>query len=196
MSELPTTIETASTALLVMDYQPMVLDPMQGGRDLLSSTKEAIKIMRDGGARIAYVRLALDDIDYASVPNANKSFSRIGNNRYVHQDEPGTAIHYDIAPRGGDIVARKTRVGAFSTTELDQQLRTAGITTLVLAGIHSSGVLLSTVRDAADRDYQLLVLADCTSDPDPELHKVLMTKLFPRQAYIITSADLTALVTE
>jgi nicotinamidase-related amidase len=179
MSELPTDIDMASTALLVMDYQPMVLSPMRDAVNLLYRTKEAIGLMRDAGALVAYVRLALDDTDYASIPGTNKSFSRIGTNRYVHEDEPGTAIHHEIAPRGAD---------------LDRKLKTAGITTLILAGIHSSGVMLSTIRDAADRDYRLLVLTDCTSDPDAELHEVLMSKVFPRQAYMTTIADLKALI--
>jgi nicotinamidase-related amidase len=194
MSELPTDIDMASTALLVMDYQPMVLSPMRDAVNLLYRTKEAIGLMRDAGALVAYVRLALDDTDYASIPGTNKSFSRIGTNRYVHEDEPGTAIHHEIAPRGADIVVRKKRVGAFATTDLDRKLKTAGITTLILAGIHSSGVMLSTIRDAADRDYRLLVLTDCTSDPDAELHEVLMSKVFPRQAYMTTIADLKALI--
>jgi nicotinamidase-related amidase len=81
-------------------------------------------------------------------------------------------------------------VGAFSTTDLDQQLRARGITTLILAGISTSGVVLSTIRDGADRDYRIFVLADATADFDAEVHDVLMTKIFPRQADVITVAEL------
>ena len=55
----------------------------------------------------------------------------------------------------------------------------------MLAGISTSGVVLSTVRDAADRDYRLLVLADCCADPDGEVHRVLMEKVLPRQVEVI-----------
>jgi nicotinamidase-related amidase len=58
------------------------------------------------------------------------------------------------APAAGDIVVRKTRVGPFLTTDLDQQLRARRVDTLLLAGISTSGVVLSTVRDAHDRDYR------------------------------------------
>jgi nicotinamidase-related amidase len=58
----------------------------------------------------------------------------------------------------------------------------------VLAGIATSGVVLSTVRDAADRDYELVVLSDCCVDSDPEVHRLLLERVFPRQARVITSA--------
>ena len=76
-------------------------------------------------------------------------------------------MHDRVAPRTGDIVVRKVRVGAFSTTDLDAQLRERGVDTLILAGISTSGVVLSTVRDASDRDYRVVVLADATADPEP-----------------------------
>jgi len=88
------------------------------------------------------------------------------------------------------VVVRKTRVGAFSTTDLDNQPRSRGVDTLILAGISTSGVLLSTVRDASDRDYRVFVLADVSADPEPDVHDFLIQRIFPRQADVITLADL------
>jgi nicotinamidase-related amidase len=84
----------------------------------------------------------------------------------------------------------RTRVGAFSTTDLDAQLRERGIDTLILAGISTTGVVLSTVRDASDRDYRVVVLADATADPEAEVHEFLIDRIFPRQADVITVAQL------
>lgn len=74
----------------------------------------------------------------------------------------------------------KHRMGAFSSTDLDMILRANGIQTLVLSGIATSGVVLSTLRYAAD--YRLVVVKDCCSDCDEEVHRVLLDKVFPRQA--------------
>jgi nicotinamidase-related amidase len=112
----------------------------------------------------------------------------------MHHEAPETVVHPQVAPQAGDIIVRKTRVGAFSTTDLDKQLRDRGITNLILAGISTSGVVLSTVRDAADRDYRVYVLADGTADVDPDVHDILIQKIFPRQAYIITTAELAGLL--
>jgi nicotinamidase-related amidase len=63
------------------------------------------------------------------------------------------------------------------------------VTTLVLGGIATSGVVLSTVRDAADRDYQITVLEDLCLDGDEEVHRVLTQKVFTSQAEVMTAVD-------
>ena len=105
-------------------------------------------------------------------------------------DSRETAVHERVAPQNGDIVVRKVRVGAFSTTDLDSQLRARGVDTLILAGISTSGVVLSTVRDASDRDYRVLVVADATADRESDVHQFLIERIFPRQADVITTAQL------
>jgi nicotinamidase-related amidase len=80
----------------------------------------------------------------------------------------------------------KRRVSAFSGSDLDVVLRANAISTLVLAGIATSGVVLSTLREAADRDFGLVVLSDACADRDPEVHRVLLEKVFPRQADVLT----------
>ena len=79
-------------------------------------------------------------------------------------------------------------MSAFAGTDLDLMLRANGIDTLILTGIATSGVVLSTLRHAADADYTLLVVSDCCSDGDEEAHWVLLEKVFPRQATITTAA--------
>ena len=58
----------------------------------------------------------------------------------------------------------------------------------MLCGIATSGVVLSTLREAADKDYRLTVLSDLCADPDPEVHRLLLGRVFPRQAEVVTSA--------
>ncbi|HEY8745038.1 MAG TPA: isochorismatase family protein, partial [Chloroflexota bacterium] len=78
------------------------------------------------------------------------------------------------------------RVSAFAGSDLDLILRAGTIDTMVLCGIATSGVVLSTLRQAADLDYRLVVLADGCLDSDAEVHRVLMEKIFPRQADVLT----------
>jgi nicotinamidase-related amidase len=85
---------------------------------------------------------------------------------------------------------RKTRVGPFSTTDLHDQLQARGIDTLMLTGISTSGVVLSAVRDAHDRDYRLIVLSDLCADPERDVHTFLTERTSPRQADVMTSAEL------
>jgi nicotinamidase-related amidase len=177
-----------------MDYQPAVLGSLGDAEELLSRVAEAIAIVRRHGGQVGYVRVAFDDADYDAVPE-HSSFAALATAREVlHNDSPTTAIHARVAPEPGDMIVRKTRVGAFSTTDLARQLDERGVTTLILAGVSTSGVVLSTVRDAADRDYQVFVLADATADPEPPVHSFLIERIFPRQAQVITVAQLDALL--
>jgi nicotinamidase-related amidase len=57
----------------------------------------------------------------------------------------------------------------------------------VLCGIATSGVVLSTLREAADKDFRLTVLSDLRADFDTEIQRILIDKIFPRQADVITS---------
>src|SRR5262249_52241392 len=145
---------------------------------------------RAAGMTIGYVRVAFTDADYDALPATNERFSALAAGRAMHHEAPETQIHDAVAPRSDDIVVRKTRVGAFSTTDLDDQLRAGGMDALVRGGIATSGVVLSPVRDAADRDYRVIVVEDLCVDFDPEVHEVLTGKVFPRQARVVSSADL------
>jgi nicotinamidase-related amidase len=120
-------------------------------------------------------------------PN-NKSFSAIKQQQAPLQAAmTATEIHPAIAPQPTDIVVTKRRVSAFSGSDLEVVLRAQGISHLVLCGIATSGVVLSTLREAADKDYQLTVLSDCCVDSDEEVQRVLLSKVFPRQAEVVAA---------
>ncbi|WP_220388757.1 cysteine hydrolase family protein [[Flexibacter] sp. ATCC 35208] len=96
------------------------------------------------------------------------------------------AIDAAIAPLENEIIVIKRRISAFTGSDLEVVLRAQGIQHLILTGVASSGVVLSTLREAADKDYRITVLAACCTDRDPALHDVLVEKVFPFQAEVIT----------
>ena len=188
-------LDPSRTALLVMDYQPGILARLADADAVTARAAAAIDAVRRHGGTIGYVRVAFTEADVAAMPETSGMgvAARAGGEAF-HADNPLTAVDERVAPRPGDVVVRKVRVGAFSTTDLDEQLRERGVDTLILAGISTSGVLLSTVRDAYDRDYRVLVLSDASADPDPEVHAFLVERVFGRQAQVIEVAELDALL--
>ncbi|KUJ23496.1 Isochorismatase hydrolase [Mollisia scopiformis] len=91
----------------------------------------------------------------------------------------------------------KTRVGHFlasPSTSMHTDLQDKGINTLIIGGLVTQGAVLTTVREAADLDYCIYVVEDMCLDFDAEVHRVLMEKVFPRQAYVIKSEDLDGLL--
>jgi nicotinamidase-related amidase len=193
MSTSTQALDPKRTALLVMDFQQGIVGRMPDVEPLLERVRQAIADVRERGGTIGYVRVAFTEQDWAAIP-ATAMFASVGQNRLMHHEDPSTAIHDALAPEPGDIVVRKIRVGAMFTTDLDRQLRDHGIDTLVLAGLSTSGVVLSTVIEATDRDYKLYVLSDGTDDPDAEVRDFLLGKVFPRRAEIIDTGTLRALL--
>ncbi len=193
MSTPTQALDPKRTALLVMDFQPGITGRIPDVGPLLERVRRAIADVRGHGGTIGYVRVAFTEQDWAAIP-AGAMFSYVGQNRLMHHEDPSTAIHDDLAPEPGDVVVRKTRVGAMFTTDLDRQLRDRGLDTLVLAGLSTSGVVLSTVIEATDRDYKLYVLSDGTDDTDAEMRDFLLGKVFPRRAEVIDTGTLRALL--
>ncbi|MDB5184699.1 MAG: sle [Candidatus Saccharibacteria bacterium] len=194
MPEIKAAIDPKHAILLVMDYQPGILSNLPGANELLARMADTIKLLRGRGVQIGYVRVAFTDTDHETIPEHNSRFKELATNGKMHHESPQTAIHAEVAPEPGDIVVRKTRVGPFTTTDLDRQLHDRQIDTLILAGVSTSGVVLSTVREAADRDYQVFVLEDGSADSDQAVHDMLIQRVFPRQARVISVADLPQLL--
>ena len=180
-----------STALLVMDVQQGIVDRFGGDEEYLPRLAAAVQAARDAGIWVIYVTVAFR-AGHPEVSERNKSFAAIAGTGRFADGDPGGAIHPAVAPASGDLVVTKRRVSAFTGSDLEVVLRAGGIDSLVLAGIATSGVVLSTLRQAADLDYRLTVLADGCLDADPEVHRVLLEKVFPRQADVVRIADWTA----
>ncbi|MFF1876434.1 cysteine hydrolase family protein [Leifsonia sp. NPDC058230] len=179
-------LNPATTALLLMDLQAGIVESHPDSDAFLAGLRRARESARSAGLTVGYVRVALTAEDAAKAPATNPNFAAAAASGRLDDTQPATQIDARIAPAAGEIVVRKSRVGAFSTTDLREQLVARGVDTLVLAGIATSGVVLSTVRDASDRDFRLVVLEDGCFDRDDEVHRVLTEKVFPRQAQVVT----------
>jgi nicotinamidase-related amidase len=102
---------------------------------------------------------------------------------------PGSDIHPSVAPAGDEVVITKGRVSAFWGTDLEMILRAKEIDTVVLMGIATSGVVLSTLVEAFDKDFQVAVIRDCCADSEPDLHAALIEKLFAKRGTVMNSAE-------
>lgn len=175
------------TALLVMDVQQDIVDRFPDA-DYLPRLRGAIDAARAAGVPVIYVVVGFRP-GHPDVSSRNKTFAGVAQTGRFVEGDAGAQIHPDVAPLPGEVVVTKKRVSAFAGSDLDVVLRAGEIRHLVLTGIATSGVVLSTCRQAADLDYRLTVLADGCLDSDPEVHRVLTEKLFPRQADVVTVGE-------
>jgi nicotinamidase-related amidase len=175
--------------LLIMDVQTEIVGRYgEEAQELLLKIVAATTTARSTGIPVIYVRVAFRD-GAPEVSPRNSSFVEAARNGMRSELDPGTQIHPAIAPLPGDIVVTKRRVSAFTGSDLGVVLRSLGATSLVLMGIATRGVVLSTVREAADLDFKLTVLRDGCVDLDPEVNRVLLDKIFPRQASVMMTSE-------
>lgn len=176
---------TANKALLVMDLQNGIASRYAENPDVLAPFQQAARAARKADIPVIFVRVAFRE-GYPEVPAQNKMFSGISQHGGMTETESATEIHESLERQPNEPLVTKRRVSAFSGSDLEVVLRGLGVQELILSGIATSGVVLSTLREAADKDYSLKVLSDACLDGDPEVHRVLTEKVFPRQAEVLT----------
>jgi nicotinamidase-related amidase len=182
-------IYPAHTALLNMDCQTGIVSvyTREDKGAFLARAASALNHARTTGMTVIHVQVGFRP-GLPEVSSRNALFTAIKSSAQ-HQSlfqGPLAAIPAPIAPKEGEIVVTKHRVSAFAGTDLAMILRAKDIDTLVLFGIATSGVVLSTLVEAADSDFRLAVIKDCCADLDSGLHDCLINKFFPSRAAVLS----------
>ena len=163
--------------------------------DFITRASSVLRAARSLSMLVIQVQVAFRP-GLPEVSSHNKLFGPIKSSQ-LHQEffqGPSGAIHPALGPGPADIILCKHRVSAFVGTDLAMLLRANDIETIVLFGIATSGVVLSTLLEASDMDYRIVVIGDCCADLDTELHRALLERLFPTRAEVTTAADFTTIV--
>jgi nicotinamidase-related amidase len=183
--------DIARTALLAMDCQTGIVSIYaKPPGEFLERAATVLRAARNAGMSVVHVHVGFRP-GLPEVSDRNKLFAAIkSSSQHQKLFEGATgAINPALGPEAGDIVVTKHRVSAFAGTDLEMLLRARDIDTLVLFGIATSGVVLSTLLHACDADYKLVVIADCCADLDAELHRTLLDRLFPQRAAVVTAGE-------
>jgi nicotinamidase-related amidase len=185
-------IYPAHTAVLSMDCQTGIVSIYaRDDKDaFLARVATTLNHARARGMTVIHVRVGFRP-GLPEINSRNLLFGAIKSSIQRQQlfEEPLGAIPAAIAPKNDEAVITKHRVSAFTGTDLAMILRAKEIDTLVLFGIATSGVVLSTLLDAADEDFRLAVIKDCCADLDSNLHDCLVQKLFPSRAAVLSAQE-------
>lgn len=175
-------------ALLVMDVEPLVVPAFGGDAALLGRLSGVADAARAASVPVIFGRVAFRP-SYPDVSAHNLIFHAVKDMMDFTEANADTDFHPQVKPQPGDITFTKRRVSSFTGSDLELVLRSLEIQRLVLTGVATSGVVLSTLREAADKDYEITVLSDGCGDADEEVHRVLVEKVFPSQATVVTSDE-------
>jgi nicotinamidase-related amidase len=177
-----------NTALLVMDMQLGILINLPDNKSLVGHVVKAIAAARSKKMAVIYVTVGFRP-GAPEINASNKTFSAAKERISSLNMDEYMKIDPELGKLPEEIQVIKRRISAFTGSDLEVVLRSRGIQHIVLCGISTSGVVLSTIREAADKDYRITVLSDCCADPDPEVHQVLINKIFVRQAEVLTEQE-------
>jgi nicotinamidase-related amidase len=184
--------DPAHTAVLNMDCQAGIVSIYTKGdrAAFLARAAGVLNYARASHVTVIHVKVGFRP-GLPEVDSQNQLFGAIKASPQ-HQtlfQEPLGSIDPALAPAENEIVITKHRISAFTGTDLTMILRANDLDTLVLFGIATSGVVLSTLLEACDADFRLAVIKDCCADLDADLHGTLMEKLFPLRATVLSAAD-------
>jgi nicotinamidase-related amidase len=180
-------IDLDRTALVIIDMQRDFLE--RGGfgaalgndvarlRPAIAPCRAVLDVARMHGLLVIHTREGhrpdLSDAPRLKVERGDPAL-RIGApgpmGRILVRGEPGHDIIAELAPRAGEPVIDKPGKGAFYQTDLDLMLRNRGIETLLVGGVTTEVCVNTTVREANDRGFRCIVLADCCASYFPEFH--------------------------
>ncbi len=189
----PFAFDPARAALLVIDMQRDFVEPGGFGetlgndvgllRAVIPPLQAALVATRAAGITVIHTREGhlpdLSDCPPAKLRRGEPTL-RIGDpgpkGRILVRGEYGHDIIGELAPADGELVIDKPGKGSFYATGLDETLRSRGIESLVVTGVTTEVCVHTTVREANDRGYECLVLADCVGSyfPDFQRHGLAM----------------------
>jgi nicotinamidase-related amidase len=184
----PFAFNPARTALLVIDMQRDFVEPGGFGetlgndvgqlRAVIPPLQAALAATRGAGITVIHTREGhrpdLSDCPPAKLRRGEPAL-RIGDpgpkGRILIRGEYGHDIIDELAPADGELVIDKPGKGSFYATGLDDILRSGGIESLVVTGVTTEVCVHTTVREANDRGYECLVLADCVGSYFPDFQR-------------------------
>lgn len=185
------TLDKQHTALIIADFYADVMGtaPHAVDRHVLANTQALQQAAREAGILVCYSATVFRP-RYIEISDRNKTFSQRKRSGQPAVSDPVRLIHASVKPAANEVVVGKHRVNTLFGTDLEVVLRANNIETLIILGYATSGVVLSTVRYAADADYRLVVVEDCCADQQADVHDFLTQHIFPRQAEVVSSQEI------
>jgi len=183
-------IVAGNTALVVMHYQTDVLRFVSSAAPtLLTNTRKLCDLARARGVQVYFVKIQFSP-GYPEISPLNKSGQALKASGLFISD----TVAPELAQQSTEPLIVGHRVSAFFGTDLHARLSAAGIDTLMLAGVESTGVVLSSVAYASDADFRLYTVKDCCYDRDQAVHDHLFSTAFDTRSYVLSLADAAVLL--
>jgi nicotinamidase-related amidase len=181
-------LDPKKTALVLIDLQNAIvgMNPApHPAAQVIENSKKLAEALRSHGSPVVYVRVDLNN--FMKLPA--DQVQNLG-------DKPLPAEASEIAAsagfQSGDILVTKRHWGAFAGTDLEQQLKSRGVETVVIGGISTNIGVESTARQGTGLGFAFVLVEDACSAQDVEQHRFAVEKIFPRLARVRSTDEVLA----
>lgn len=188
LDALPTVADPRHTALVVVDMQNDFCNPADfpDSVPMLPRLQRFIADARGAGVRVIFTQAVHDETNDTEVWKTRRQPHR---KDIVATGSVGAEFHPEFQPRDGDVVIVKYRYSAFIGTPLELNLRAMGIQTLLMTGIATNVCVESTLRDAFQRDFYVVLVEDCCASAACELHDGTIANVRRQFGGLVATSD-------
>jgi len=191
-------LDKNKTALLVMDFMNDLVDEKGKAagfcmehikkQDAIANTKKALEKARAKGWKVIYVTLDYGK-NYEKIKTVKSPmYQGVADAKMFETGTWGTEIHKDLKPMKGETIITKSRINPFTNPDFEKEIK--GMENLVMAGVATNFVVEAAAREAADKDYNVIVLEDCCASMSPDMHKFSVEVLLPNLVMIKSVGDI------
>lgn len=180
-------VDSKATALVLIDLQAAIAGmktaPYSSAEVISRASQLAVKF-REATAPVIYVKVNLAE------PFPLKVEVPLGDPKGLKPPLAALEILPEAGRQAGDLVITKRHWSAFLGTELEKELRSLGINTIVIGGIATNFGVESTARDAAGLGFNVVFVEDAMTSISGEAHLFALTTIFPKLGRICKSGEL------
>jgi nicotinamidase-related amidase len=188
-------VDPSHTVLVVWDVQNLLVERIFNREAFLKDSKSLLDKTRKSQIPVIYTKITPLPREYESPFRTYMFMKRFGVDdpekvpQFLIPGTPEAQIHQEIFPQKGDLVLEKHTASIFIGTHFEQMMRVKEIQTIVFTGISTEMGIASSARDSANRGFYTIVVEDCVSSPDKEMHEYAL-KILKRICIVSSSEDL------
>lgn len=188
-------VAPAHTALVVWDVQNALVERIFNREAFLAQTAALLAAARKAGVPMVYSKITPLAPEYESPSRTYMMMKRFGVDdpgklpRFMEPGTPAAEIHEAVAPGAGEAVLPKHTASMFVGTHFEAMMHNRGVRTILFVGISTEMGVASSARDAVNRGFYTVVVRDCVSSPDQEMHEAAL-RILERILIVVPSEQM------
>lgn len=155
-------------------------------QDAVAHTRLVLESARQKGTKVLFVRVGFQEGHPELTGVKAPFYAAHKTNNWLVFGTWGTEFHPDLHPLEGEVVINKSRVNPFTNPAFEEELES--IDRIVLTGVATNLAVEETVRTAAAKGFEVVVLEDCCASNNQELHDFSIKNIMPKFATVLQSS--------